>query len=493
MPGERLEPVLIISGRSPHAMHVLDYYLAHLSRHRVHVILETPPFWGKFWKFARNRYRRYGLLSALDAFSFAAVQRLPNLFDKLADLKAEYFEVDDVNSERCAQEIRRIAPRIIVLNICSLLSAKTISEANCEIINVHNGINPRYRGAGNTWALAEDNPDLAGVTLHHVDAGIDTGKIISRKLLDPVKNCFTLGDIDREAFLAGGQLALAYINGDPSVDEVRRPLIDRFYPAAGLSTWYRARRNYHRRLRLGASGKDYDRAWHKKFETLSTTDGLSDAQRLMWFDDSTVDARDTLALQLLDKYRQHSWMVLDIGCGDGRYAKHIGAGYVGCDYSQGAMSLGKMNAGAFVLATADNLPFDDNTFDASIAVGLLQHVYSAQKIIDEMVRVTAIGGVIVINTLRLPSAIELAGFALSRPTRANLELALAILLRRFSAASNVAKRYRPKDVVKMLGIRGQMLQTRYNGVFGTRFLAREFTVACRRVATRKELADSQRR
>jgi SAM-dependent methyltransferase len=488
MPKKQIKTILILSGRSPHASATLKHYLTAFTDYHVHIIMETPPFWAKFWKFARNRYKRFGLLSVLDAFSFVAVQRL---FEAARGIKrpgANYFEVSDINNERCVREITRLAPDIVILNICSLVSEKTISQIDCEMINVHNGITPRYRGAGNIWALAEDNPDLIGVTLHYVDAGIDTGKIISQRLLDPVKNHMRFDDIDREAFLAGARMAVAYVSGSPAaIKPDRRPLLDRFYPAAGLSTWLRARLRYRRRLLLGLNGNEYDQAWHEQFEKLSTTDGLSDAQRLMWQDDSTVAPRDKQVLELLNKYRRSNWNILDLGCGDGRYAKYIGSGYVGCDYSEGAMSLGENNPGTFVLAPADRLPFDDGSFDATIAVGLLQHLYSAQKVIDEMVRVTSIGGIIIINTLRMPFAIELAGFALLRPSLGNIKLALAVFLRRFSSSSGVAKRYRAKEIVQMLGARGHMVTTRYDGVLGTRFLARELSVVCRRTATRRDL------
>ncbi|MGH9295027.1 MAG: formyltransferase family protein, partial [Acidimicrobiales bacterium] len=42
-------------------------------------------------------------------------------------------------------------------------------------------ITPRYRGAhGGYWALVEGRRDLVGSTLHRVDAGIDTGEVLSQ-------------------------------------------------------------------------------------------------------------------------------------------------------------------------------------------------------------------------------------------------------------------------------------------------------------------------
>ena len=44
---------------------------------------------------------------------------------------------------------------------------------------------------GAYWALANQDEDKVGVTLHHVDAGIDTGMIISQEKINLVKgDCF---------------------------------------------------------------------------------------------------------------------------------------------------------------------------------------------------------------------------------------------------------------------------------------------------------------
>jgi len=51
------------------------------------------------------------------------------------------------------------------------------------IINLHSGYLPYNRGAHpNIWSIIDNTP--AGVTLHYVDEGIDTGDIIARKKVD---------------------------------------------------------------------------------------------------------------------------------------------------------------------------------------------------------------------------------------------------------------------------------------------------------------------
>ena len=49
-------------------------------------------------------------------------------------------------------------------------------------VNIHNGPLPKYRGVNPiNWAL-KNNENSHGVTLHHIDEGIDTGDIIDQEL-----------------------------------------------------------------------------------------------------------------------------------------------------------------------------------------------------------------------------------------------------------------------------------------------------------------------
>ena len=48
------------------------------------------------------------------------------------------------------------------------------------------GITPMYRGVhGAYWALVQDDRAHCGVTVHHVDAGVDTGYILHQAVIQP--------------------------------------------------------------------------------------------------------------------------------------------------------------------------------------------------------------------------------------------------------------------------------------------------------------------
>lgn len=81
--------------------------------------------------------------------------------------------------------------------VCSVgnpfIFREPILELDLTIVNVHGGPLPRYRGlpiAAAVFAILQSEREF-GVTLHRVDAGIDTGTIIERRMF-PIPEAVTL-------------------------------------------------------------------------------------------------------------------------------------------------------------------------------------------------------------------------------------------------------------------------------------------------------------
>ena len=101
--------------------------------------------------------------------------------------------VGSVNSAEVQTVLAQLEPEIIVVNGTRIIGKKTLAAIKNPLINIHSGITPMFRGVhGGYWALVEKRPDLVGSTLHFVDAGIDTGKIIQHL-------CFEISDRDNFA------------------------------------------------------------------------------------------------------------------------------------------------------------------------------------------------------------------------------------------------------------------------------------------------------
>lgn len=108
---------------------------------------------------------------------------------------------------------------------------------------------------------------------------------------------------------------------------------------------------------------------------------------------------------LFGKFLKTGDKVLDLGCGNGRFYESFlknGAFYTGVDNSQKLLDIAKKNysEGEFILASALNLPFSDESFDAVYGIAILHHIPSAElrkKFMEEAKRVLKKGGYLVLT------------------------------------------------------------------------------------------------
>ena len=100
--------------------------------------------------------------------------------------------------------------------------------------------------------------------------------------------------------------------------------------------------------------------------------------------------------------------LLDVGCGAGHWGRALrprlgdGATLAGIDHEAAFVEAAAATARAegiearYRVASADALPFDDDTFDVTTCQTVLIHVADAQAVVNEMVRVTKPGGVVIL-------------------------------------------------------------------------------------------------
>lgn len=157
---------------------------------RVVTIVEGRPPRGRQ---IRRRISRLGLATVLGQLAFLAAVAKPlaklskGRVDEIlrdAGLSAVGFQgatrsVASVNETETHRLVSEIDPSVVVINGTRILSRETLESISAPVINTHHGITPAYRGVhGGYWALSQGRPDLAGTTIHYVDAGIDTGGVI---------------------------------------------------------------------------------------------------------------------------------------------------------------------------------------------------------------------------------------------------------------------------------------------------------------------------
>ena len=84
------------------------------------------------------------------------------------------------NQAETIASMRQARPDVVLVFGTGLLKQPLIDAFAGNIINIHLGLSPYYRGAGtNFWPLVNGEPEYCGATIHFLDAGVDTGPIIA--------------------------------------------------------------------------------------------------------------------------------------------------------------------------------------------------------------------------------------------------------------------------------------------------------------------------
>ncbi len=160
------------------------------------IILEEPVGKGDFLK---KRIKKLGLwrVSGQILFQFIIVKILNLSSGKRKKAILQQFKMDNnalplektrqvvsVNDETCLQLLQEIGPQLVIVNGTRIISKRILDAVSATFINIHAGITPQYRGVhGAYWALVNNDEKNCGVTIHLVDAGIDTGGVLYQKTI----------------------------------------------------------------------------------------------------------------------------------------------------------------------------------------------------------------------------------------------------------------------------------------------------------------------
>ncbi len=152
-------------------------------------------------KFLKRRIKRLGLWKVFGQVLFQGICApliRKGSRQRIAEIKAAYklssegiseqkrLHVTSVNSDTSLKTLKEINPDVIIVNGTRIISKKILNGVSAPFINTHVGITPKYRGVhGGYWALANEDPENCGVTVHLVDAGIDTGNILYQGIIKP--------------------------------------------------------------------------------------------------------------------------------------------------------------------------------------------------------------------------------------------------------------------------------------------------------------------
>lgn len=177
--------IMILCGRSPRHLYVANALCQ--AGDAVAIVQELSTDWRmkkilrklrpdhlvrKLWRWLRDRRRYIGNQEAKFFFP-----------ESLAYLECTKMlhTVPHINHPRVVELAHTLKPDLICVFGTSLIRDPALLKAGrLGMINLHGGLSPEYRGADCTfWALYNGEPDQIGCTLHYIDAGIDTGRLIA--------------------------------------------------------------------------------------------------------------------------------------------------------------------------------------------------------------------------------------------------------------------------------------------------------------------------
>ena len=187
--------IVVVTEGGPHIWAIVNALANRFGS--VTVILEAPE---SKKALLTRRARRQGWVSVVGQLGTMVLTRIGKRFfagraERIvseAGLKTEprvgqaVVEVPSANSPEFLAAIERLKPAVILLAGCRLLSRQTLATLPCPVINYHAGITPKYRGMnGGYWALATGDAENFGATVHLVDAGVDTGRVLHQARGNP--------------------------------------------------------------------------------------------------------------------------------------------------------------------------------------------------------------------------------------------------------------------------------------------------------------------
>jgi ubiquinone/menaquinone biosynthesis C-methylase UbiE len=115
-----------------------------------------------------------------------------------------------------------------------------------------------------------------------------------------------------------------------------------------------------------------------------------------WFDDNTFTFLSEL--EAVKYFIPSAGKGLEIGVGTGRFASELGIKH-GIEPSESMAMLAKQRGIEVEIGNAENLPYENNSFDYAIMVAVDPFVEDIEKVYSEIFRIVKPGGKLIVGTL----------------------------------------------------------------------------------------------
>lgn len=180
--------IAVLTVPSPHSWIVINALVERFGK--VTVIAEDRM---SHMELIARRMKRHGIMTVAGQIGFVLLRKLidrrqrPRVAGIIREMDLNtapnpacaVYQVGSVNAMACRAALAMVKPDVVLVIGTRIIGKETLAAIKVPLINSHAGWNPKYRGqAGGYWALASGDPDHAGVTVHLVDEGVDTGDIL---------------------------------------------------------------------------------------------------------------------------------------------------------------------------------------------------------------------------------------------------------------------------------------------------------------------------
>jgi methionyl-tRNA formyltransferase len=113
------------------------------------------------------------------------LQAEPNIIHLAWEHQLPVWEVGSLADTSTLALLAGLQPEVVVVACFPYLFPPTLLEMpRCGCLNLHPSLLPAYRGPAPLFWIARQDERRSGVTLHLLDAGIDTGDIVAQAALD---------------------------------------------------------------------------------------------------------------------------------------------------------------------------------------------------------------------------------------------------------------------------------------------------------------------
>ncbi|MEM6706741.1 MAG: formyltransferase family protein [Acidobacteriota bacterium] len=87
-----------------------------------------------------------------------------------------------MNGKKVVREATELAPDVTIVFGTSILKTPMIRTSKLATLNAHTSLLPDFRGTQSEfWQVHQSRLDCAGVTVHYIDEGVDTGEILLQR------------------------------------------------------------------------------------------------------------------------------------------------------------------------------------------------------------------------------------------------------------------------------------------------------------------------